>query len=428
MRALSQIATVTLAASMTWAPWNLAAAEENRGPAPGSTNDGIINVKEPPFSAVGDGVTDDTEAIQKAWDAAKETGARVFLPPAEYRISLRGNASDGYRPALYFAANGVSKEKQPILEGATRSVSLLIDFPADAPRDQEVIRVDRGPLTDNPRGMQVSNLRLINTSAPRSGTWRDPVDFRGTGIRIGNGWTGHLLKNFQISGFYIGLDLQNGYHLEISHGEIRNCNFGLRLFGTPNGNTLRSMVFQQIRPVAENTEGLRADHYPGGRIGACVYAGGGTISGALFESVHTELCSVAGYFFHSAPASFTVVAMRSESVYAPVWIYGPLAPFHTSACTFIGPSIDCDSLIVPAIYLHRAEGYTFINPRFYQRENDEGSRVAIEMTAGSRNNLVIAPGDDRSGTTGSLVDDIVDKGENNEIQWVGKPAVPETRQ
>lgn len=396
------------------------APEAHQGGADAVVMDGMINVKKAPFNASGDGVTDDTEAIQKAWDTAKSTGARVVLPPGEYRISLRGDSAEGYRPALHFSANGVSKEKQPILEGATRSVTLMIDFPEDAPRTLEVIRIDKGSLTDNPRGMQFENLRLINTAAPRTGTWHDPIDYRGTGIRIVNGWTGHLLQNFQIKGFYIGLDFQNGYHAEISHGEIRDYNFGLRLFGTPNGNTFRSIAFQKIRPVATNTEELKKDHYPGGRIGACLYAGSGTISGGYFESVNTEMCSVAGYFFHSAPVSFTVLSMRSESVYAPVWINGPVAPFHTSACTFISPSIDCDSLIAPAIYLNRARGYTFINPRFYQRHNEEGSQVAIEMTSASRGNYILNPLDDGSGTTGKLADDIIDAGENNEIKRPGR--------
>ncbi|MBW3596003.1 MAG: glycoside hydrolase family 55 protein [Planctomycetes bacterium] len=380
---------------------------------------GVINVKSPPYNAAGNGMTDDTEAIQAAWDAAKRTGARVVLPPGEYRISLRGDAAEGYRPALHFSASGVSKEKQPMLEGATRSVTLLIDFPENAPRTQEVIRIDKGTLTDNPRGMEFCNLRLINTTAPRSGTWQDPVDYRGAGIRIINGWTGHLLQNFQVSGFYIGIDLQNGYHSEISHGEIRNCNFGLRLFGTPNGTTIREIALQQIRPVANNTEGLKAKMFPKERIGACVYAGGGTITSGYFESVNTELCSVAGYFFHSAPVSFTVASMRSESVYAPIWIYGPLAPYHSSGCTFITPSIDCDSLIAPAIYLNRAHGYTFINPRFYQRNNEGGSQVAIEMTSGSRGNYILNPLDDGSGTTGNLADDVIDAGQKNEVKWLG---------
>ena len=372
---------------------------------------GSIDVKAPPYSAVGDGVTDDTEAIQSAWEAAKATGARVLVPAGDYRISLRGNAEDGYRPALHFSANSASKEKQPILEGATRGVTFVIRFPADAPRTLETIRVDKGTLTDNPRGMSISNLRLVNDGASAPANWHEPYDFRGTGIRIENAWASPLLSNFQILGFCIGLYVSNGYHSDFGPGEIRDCNFGLYLGGTPNASRFHSIVLHKIRPVATNTEGWRQTNFPQGRIGAAVYAGGGTITGGSFDNVNTELCSVAGYFFHSAPHSLTVNAMRSESVFAPIWIYGPVDPFYTTGCTFIGASIDCDSLIVPAVYLNRAEGYTFINTRFYQRNNEGGSRVAIEMTGASRGNLFISPIDDESGTTGKLADDIIDAGD-----------------
>lgn len=383
--------------------------------------DGLINVKAAPYSAVGDGVADDTRAIQAAWDDARKTGGRVWLPPGEYRISLRGDARNGFRPALHFAASAQNKEKQPMLEGADRGVTFTIAFPIEAPRTLEVVRIDKGKLSDNPRGMEFRNIRLVNVAATPGNDWRQPYDFRGTGIRVLNGWSGELLHNFQISGFYTGLYVDNMYGCEVSGGEIRDCNFGLYLSGTPNANTFRSIFLQKIRAAATNTEKLDTRWFPQGRIGACVYAGGGSLSGGYFENVSVEMCGVAGYFFQSAPVSLTVAAMRSESVVAPIWIQGPIAPYFTSNCLFLAPSIDCDSLVVPAIYLNRAEGYTFISPRFYQRHNQNGSRVAIEMTPASRGNLFLNPTDDGSGTTGKLADDIIDAGQGNQVQGLRQP-------
>ena len=46
------------------------------------------------FGAVGDGVTDSTEAIQKAMDAAKDCMGKVVVPPGKYIVKgdlkLRG--------------------------------------------------------------------------------------------------------------------------------------------------------------------------------------------------------------------------------------------------------------------------------------------------------------------------------------------------
>jgi hypothetical protein len=55
--------------------------------------DGLIfNVKAPNFGAVGDGVTDDTSAIQDAVDAANAAGGgTVYFPPGSYLVSRDGS-------------------------------------------------------------------------------------------------------------------------------------------------------------------------------------------------------------------------------------------------------------------------------------------------------------------------------------------------
>jgi Pectate lyase superfamily protein len=71
--------------TIKWAP-----SLEFRGGIPHRTM--LINVKHPPYIAKGDGVTDDTKAIQAALDAAKANEV-VYLPASTYLISSTLNIS-----------------------------------------------------------------------------------------------------------------------------------------------------------------------------------------------------------------------------------------------------------------------------------------------------------------------------------------------
>lgn len=71
-------------------------------------NLGVLNVKDPPFNAVGDGVTDDTAAFAAAYAAAAAATARtvpgysdphgsveIYVPPGSYLITSAGALMDG---------------------------------------------------------------------------------------------------------------------------------------------------------------------------------------------------------------------------------------------------------------------------------------------------------------------------------------------
>jgi hypothetical protein len=55
----------------------------------------FYNVKKAPFNAVGNGVADDTEAIQKALAAAGENGGTVYLPQGQYKVTGRFTIPEG---------------------------------------------------------------------------------------------------------------------------------------------------------------------------------------------------------------------------------------------------------------------------------------------------------------------------------------------
>lgn len=64
-------------------PADLTARHALAPDTPGPDTPDAANVKRPPYNAVGDGLADDTEALQKALDASRS----VFLPKGYYRIS-----------------------------------------------------------------------------------------------------------------------------------------------------------------------------------------------------------------------------------------------------------------------------------------------------------------------------------------------------
>ncbi len=64
-----------------------AAITVQSGCAPSPTSATVVNVKDAPYSAKGDGSTDDTAAIQRAIDAMGGTGGTVSIPAGTYRIN-----------------------------------------------------------------------------------------------------------------------------------------------------------------------------------------------------------------------------------------------------------------------------------------------------------------------------------------------------
>jgi hypothetical protein len=91
----------------------------------------FVSVKD--FGAVGDGVTDDTVAIQAALTAMGGTGADVFLPRGTYKVSsallvptLTGLVSDG--SATLYAANSGFNNADPSVSGRYVNNGVVINL------------------------------------------------------------------------------------------------------------------------------------------------------------------------------------------------------------------------------------------------------------------------------------------------------------
>ncbi len=85
--------SLLFADSFTWMKWMEDVSAAGNLVATHGTQ--IVNVKDPPFNAQGDGVADDYFAIQAAVDALPDRGGVVFFPVGTYRVTDTIEIGDG---------------------------------------------------------------------------------------------------------------------------------------------------------------------------------------------------------------------------------------------------------------------------------------------------------------------------------------------
>ncbi len=179
---------------------------------------GIVDVTRPPYGAKGDGVADDTAAIQKALDDHPNAGAIIYLPDGVYRISDTLRWPKG--------PHGGMEYKRTQLEGASREKTILKvadDTPGfgDAAKPKAVIWTGSAPaqrFSNAVRSLTIdtgTNAGAIGAQfmANNEGTVRD-VTIRGNGpIGLDLGYTDEngpcLIKNVDVIGYKVGIDLRS---------------------------------------------------------------------------------------------------------------------------------------------------------------------------------------------------------------------------
>jgi pectate lyase-like protein len=120
----------TLVGSLVIPPFEALAA-----PAGGRRRSTVLNVKDRPYGARGDGLSDDGPAIQAALDdAAQAGGGVVYLPPGTYRLRSVQEQT-GVRYFLLNYGSGVS------MVGAGRDKTVLM-APAGMPDQARIISAD----------------------------------------------------------------------------------------------------------------------------------------------------------------------------------------------------------------------------------------------------------------------------------------------
>jgi len=192
-----------------------------------------VNVKS--FGAKGDGVTDDTEAIQKAVNAVPGTGGKVFIPAGTYMVEALQSVRLKSRVTLLMAKGAVLKA---IPNGAEHYAVLTIENVSDVTVVGGVIQGERRRHIGN------------------KGQW-------GTGIQISGAKDITIQGTAAIDcwgdGFYIGTETFTG----TLKGETMKVPENVRLIDVRADNNRRQGIsliagrnIEIIRPLLTNTKGI----------------------------------------------------------------------------------------------------------------------------------------------------------------------------
>lgn len=242
-------------------------------PLPGAENivwppdAGIVNVTAPPYNAKGDGVTDDTAAIQQALDDHPNAGAIVYLPNGWYRLSntltwptgrddsgkrttLQGQSRDGTVLMLKDACPGYADPRRP--------KAMVYTGYAPAQRFGNEVRnltLDSGEHNPGCAALQfiANNQGGVYDVAIVSG---DGLGLAGLDLAYTNEEGPLLIRGLKVVGFDYGLQTAGILasatveHLRLEHQNLA----GLRNGGQPL--SVRGLSSLNDVPAVQNAAGL----------------------------------------------------------------------------------------------------------------------------------------------------------------------------
>lgn len=230
---------------------------------------GVINVKNAPYNAKGDGVTDDTEAIQQALSDYPNQNKIIYLPKGTYLVSNQLQWSAGSR--------GGQEHKRTILQGqntGTTIIKLKNNAPgfnnsflpkaviwtgqAPAQRFRNAIRnltVDTGTGNNGAIAIQfiANNQGAIRNVNIRSG---DAQGIVGLDLSYTNEIGPLLVKNVKIYGFNVGIKTANKVNSQtFEHITLQNQKeYGLANYGQVI--SIRDLQSNNSVPAVYNKDGI----------------------------------------------------------------------------------------------------------------------------------------------------------------------------
>ncbi len=208
---------------------------------------GVVNLREAPYFAKGDGVTDDTKAIQKALDDHPNSGAILYLPHGIYLVSDTLKWPDAPK------GKGGSEWKNVRLQGQSRMGT--------------VIALKNGAKGfDNPRLPKGLVWTGLAPAQRFSNEIRDMTLHTGTGnpgacgAQFHANNQGHMMDVFVVSGDgrgVAGIDLR--FTGEIGPLLLKNIAVVGFDYGVWAGGSINSQTIEGLYVADQNKTGVRSD-------------------------------------------------------------------------------------------------------------------------------------------------------------------------
>ncbi len=224
----------------------------------------VINVRDPLYGAVGDGIADDTAAIRAALNAARPSGATaktVYLPNGTYRITdtiafpnsrhvLQGQSQAG--TIIKLADNAVGYDN-PLAPKRVVSTRESTSFSANEFRTSIFnLTIDSGSGNPGAVGLKlhqnnqggVRDITIRSSDPARAGV--SGIDLRGSDRGPG------YCKNVTIEGFDTGVDIiGTEYSMVFENLTLRNQRVQ-GIFNIWNILTIRGLISENSVPVVRN--------------------------------------------------------------------------------------------------------------------------------------------------------------------------------
>jgi hypothetical protein len=202
--------------------------------AAGATNGTVVtwlNVKD--FGAMGDGITDDTVAINRACAAARTRGAatgsvyQVYLPGGTYNISNTINALDVYLRGDGRSTSKIQATTDWASSGSVNSSWAIDQQPSTAGAGKPATTA--GTLGPTPSsGTILEDLWLNGPGTITAGQ----VPCKLSGIRVGGGAS---IVRCRVEGFFAGAYFSNGREQLYGPAELGKNYYGI-YYGNPSTN------------------------------------------------------------------------------------------------------------------------------------------------------------------------------------------------